>query len=403
MPVNAAVRRWTPSRSVARTATRSLGVVLAAAVLLEVVALAFVAANTLSNSLYVSGMLAMLPFLVGLLYAPHWLERSDISSARYPRIASWWLGGLVVFLLINAILILAMPSEPWPIVVGWLRWSIVIGASVGLLIGTIEARAVERARRAERRAVRAEQLEKQRDLLDYLNSILRHEVLNTAAIVDGYATRLLDDGETLDADEQEWVQVIHEEADDLTTVIDDVRVLLRTASGDHELHPVELTSVLQDEVASLERAADATVETDLPDPVYVRGDHLLSRVFGNVLGNAVEHNDGPDPWVRITATVDDETVRVDIADNGPGVSPDEHDSIFDRERGHANTHGLGLYLVDKLVATYGGDVRLAETGPDGSKFTVELPTVPAPDNGQTRTESPGSEQTGPKSTEPTPN
>ncbi|WP_148680380.1 sensor histidine kinase [Halovivax ruber] len=382
------------------TATRSLGTVLAAVVLLEVLTFALSEPDILSNKLYISGMLSMLPFLGGLLYAPYWLERSNISSVRYPRIARWWVGGVVVFLLINAMLILAMPSEPWTVVVGWLRWSIVIGASVGLLIGIIEARAIERARTAERNAVRAEQLEKQRDLLDYLNSILRHEVLNTAAIVDGYATRLLDDGETLDADEQEWAQVIHEEADDLSTVIDDVRVLLRTASGDHELHPVDLTSVLEDEVASLERATDATVETNLPASVYVRGDSLLSRVFGNILGNAVEHNDGPDPWVGITVTVDDETVRVDIADNGPGVSPAEHDSIFDRERGHANTHGLGLYLVDKLVTTYGGDVSLAETGPDGSKFTVELPKVPAPDDGQTRTESPESEQTGPTSTEP---
>ncbi|ELZ09944.1 integral membrane sensor signal transduction histidine kinase [Halovivax asiaticus JCM 14624] len=386
----------------ARTATRWLGIVLAAAVLLEILTFALVDPQTLSDGLYVSGMLAMLPFLAGLLYAPYWLERSDVSSTRYPRIASWWLGGLVAFTLVNAILIQATPAEPWPIVVGWLRWAVVIGASVGLLIGTIEARAIERARRAERHAVRAEQLEKQRDLLDYLNSILRHEVLNTAAIVDGYATRLLDDGETLDADEQEWARVIHEEADDLTTVIDDVRVLLRTASGDHELHPVELTSILRDEVASLERATDATVETDLPPSAYVRGDSLVARVFGNILGNAVEHNDDPEPWVGLSATVDGETVRVDIEDNGPGVSSDKRGEIFDRERGHTNTHGLGLYLVEKLVSAYGGEVRLAETGPDGSRFTVELPTVPAPDD-QTRTESPGPAQTGPESTEPTPN
>src|SRR6056297_96729 len=105
MRVNAVARRWTPSRSVARTATRSIGVVLAAAVLLEVLAFALVDPETLSNVLYVSGMVAMLPFLVGLLYAPYWLERSDISSARYPRIASWWLGGLVAFLVINVVLI----------------------------------------------------------------------------------------------------------------------------------------------------------------------------------------------------------------------------------------------------------------------------------------------------------
>ncbi|MFC3959162.1 sensor histidine kinase [Halovivax cerinus] len=383
-----------PTQPVAVVAIHALGVVLTAGVIVETLVLALLGSDVQFGELYLAGMLSMLPFLAWLLYAPRRLDRADVRPARYPRIGRWVLGGIVSFVLINAALIAAIPPGKVALVVGWVRWAIVIGASVGLLIGVIEARAVERARRAERTAVRAEQLKEQRDLLDYLNSILRHEVLNTAAIVDGYATRLMDEGATLDDEEREWARVIHAEADDLTNVIDDVQVLLRTASGDHELYPVDLADLLRSEVAALERSQErVTIESDIPSSVYVRADALLSRVFGNILANAVEHTDDPDPWVGVTVTRDEGTVRVDVEDDGPGIAPDERETIFDRGRGHADTHGLGLYLVEKLVTAYDGDVYLAETGPGGSRFTVELPRSQPPADAPAR-ETDGAPSTG---------
>lgn len=366
------------SKSKGEAIIRYLGLALAFSLLAEICTFYALGSTFLFEASYLVGLLSMLPFLVGILYAPSWLGRSRLSAERYPRLVGWTLGGLVTFLLMNLAVLPTRPPESWEMLVSWMRWAIVIGAAVGLLIGVIEARAIERATVAEREAVRAEQLEEQRDLLDYLNSILRHEILNSAAIIDGYACRLRDDAEPLSDAGREWATVIHEEADELEAVIDDVRFLLATASGDHELEAIELTAVLRKEVTKLERARDdVSVETAMPSSVHVRGDELLSRVFGNLLSNAVDHNDGPNPHVSITVEERGETVRVDIADDGPGIPPSDRESLFERETDHASTHGLGLYLVDKLVTTYGGDVRLAETGPDGSRFTVELPRASA--------------------------
>lgn len=361
---------------------RYLGLSFAFALVAEICLLYASGSAFLFAGSYLVGIASMLPFLAGILYAPRWLARTNLSPERYPRLVGWVLGGLVTFLLMNLALLPTRPPSSWEMLVSWMRWAVVIGASVGLLMGLIEARAVERATIAEREAVRAEQLEEQRDLLDYLNSILRHEILNSAAIIDGYACRLRDDAEPLSDRGREWATVIHEEADELEAVIDDVRFLLATASGDHELEAVELTELLRAEVTKLKRAReDVTVETAMPDSVHVRGDELLSRVFGNILSNAVEHNDGPNPRVSIVAEARGDIVHVEIADDGPGIPAADRETLFERDTSHASTHGLGLYLVDKLVTTYGGDVRLAETGPDGSRFTVELPRVPADEEG----------------------
>lgn len=103
-------------------------------------------------------------------------------------------------------------------------------------------------------------------------------------------------------------------------------------------------------------------------------DDLLPRVFGNLLSNAVEHNDDAVPRISVTVTewVDEVTVR--IADDGPGIPASERETLF--ERSERADHGLGLYIVGELVERYGGRVELVETGPDGTTFDVTLDRVP---------------------------
>ncbi|UTF53996.1 sensor histidine kinase [Natronosalvus rutilus] len=229
--------------------------------------------------------------------------------------------------------------------------------------------------------VRSEQLEEQRTMLDYLNSVLRHEVLNSANIIDGYASQILKADSELDPAHREYAAIIHKEANEMSTIIDDVRVLLETASGTHEQYPVDLAQVLTDEVTKLtNRYGDVEVQTDIPDELVVQADELLPRVFGNVLSNAVTHNDADTPTVSVIAERMDDTARVRIEDNGPGIRADAIDSLFERKKGRGTTHGLGLYLVDELVSTYDGTVEVTETGPDGSQFTIELPFAQSSDD-----------------------
>ncbi|QLG28624.1 HAMP domain-containing histidine kinase [Halorarum halophilum] len=322
---------------------------------------------------FLIGVVSAVPFIVGITYGGYWLRRSTLSPDRYPRIGRWCAGGLVVFLLINLALIAVMGGGSLPLVVGWIRWAVSLGAGVGLLVGIVEARAIQEALAAERAALRAENLESQRDLLDYLNSILRHEVLNSAAIIGGYASLLQEEH---DEDEQEWryARTIDRQAADMTKVIRDVRVLLSTTSGGENLERMDLARVLRDEVRKLhDRYRVVEVETSIPDDAAVAADDLLPRVFANVLSNAVEHNDATTPRVTVTVEPGPETVVVEIADNGPGIPEEDVDTLFDRTEATGGTHGMGLYLVGRILDRYDGSIELASTGADGSTFVIELP------------------------------
>ena len=359
----------------------------------EIALFAALAPARLSDRSFLVGVVTAGPFLLGLSYSGYWLRRSELSPSRYARIAGWYVAGTTAFALLNVALIVAM-DEPWTVAVSWLRWAVALGAGTGALIGIVEGRAIEQAVTAERAVVRSENLEQQRDLLDYLNSTLRHEVLNSATIIDGYASRLLERESELDAESERYLEIIREESDDMSDVVDDVRVLLRMTADDHELERVQLDDVLTDEVRKLNNRWD--VETDLsirtssPGDVVVRADEMLSRVFGNLLSNAVEHNDEGTPRVRIDVErrSGSDTVRIEISDNGPGIPETELDSLFERNTGRESTHGLGLYLVDELVARYDGTVELVDTDTDGSTFAVELPCAAGEPNA--RIEAPAS-------------
>jgi signal transduction histidine kinase len=317
-----------------------------------------------------------LPFVVGVGYGGRWLASSDLEPDRHDRIALWCLGGGTAFLAMNLLLMVVMPPANTYETAIWLRWAASIGTGTGLLLGVFEARAIDRRVTAERARLRADEAESRRELLDYLNGLLRHEVLNSANVIDGRTGMLLA-RETVEPTDREDLETIQRRARDLAGIIEDARVLLQATTGEAEADVLDVVTVLDGELARLtDYDRSVTVETDFPDAAPVVADSLLSRVFSNLLANAIEHHDGQSPTVSVTVETTAETVIVTVADDGPGVPAAERETLFDCADRNRD-HGLGLSLVSTLLERYDGRIELTETGPSGSVFTVELPLADA--------------------------
>lgn len=334
------------------------------------------------------GFVTAAPFFSGLIAGGYWLHRSRLEPARHPRIATWCLGGAVAFFCLNLVTIMVWtPEDPW-FAVGWLRNSLNVGAAGGLLVGIVEGRAIQHATEAERASVRAEYLEDSRDRLDYLNRVLRHEVLNNAQVIDGYTSILLAEDD-LDQGARERLETIRRQTEDMTAVVADIRVLIEATQDEGRLGRVDLVSVVADECQDLRDSFDdVTVTTDLPERAVVRADDLLPRVFANLFENAVEHDTDPPCHLAVTAERRSDEVVVTVADDGPGVPPDRRDDLFERSTEVTEGDGIGLYLVQRLLDRYDGDVALRETGPDGSTFEVRLPLAEADDAADARSSAP---------------
>ncbi|MFO7833499.1 MAG: PAS domain-containing protein [Halohasta sp.] len=219
------------------------------------------------------------------------------------------------------------------------------------------------------------QLETQRDNLDVLNQVVRHDIRNDLQLIAAYAAML--DGE-LDAEAQSHLDVIARSADNAVELTTTARDLAETMlQADANRRPVPLARTLDGQIDRLLSAEPSTVVNvtgDLPR-VHVLADDLLEAVFRNILKNAVQHNDTEEPEIAIEAAVDDHSATVRIADNGPGVSDAHKTQIFGRgEQGlNSSGTGIGLYLVDTLVDRYGGTVTVEDNEPRGAVFVVALP------------------------------
>lgn len=211
--------------------------------------------------------------------------------------------------------------------------------------------------------------------LEALNRIIRHDIRNDMSIVRGWVELLQDHVDEEGADCLRRIRTSSEHAVELTEIAHEY-VETVVDGEDIELNPRPLRPTLEHEI-KLRRESfsrdEFELSADIPD-VEVRANEMLASVFGNLLSNAVQHNDKENPTVEISYDVRDEDIVVHIADNGPGISDAEKESIFEKGRkGLASSGtGNGLYLVRTLVEKYGGQLWVEDDGPVGSVFHVRL-------------------------------
>lgn len=223
-----------------------------------------------------------------------------------------------------------------------------------------------------------ETLEQQRDSLTLLNQVVRHDIRNQLMVVKSY-TELLEDALPDDQSRTHARTVVKaaEQAIDITETAKDVTEVLLQVGADRT--PMSLRDELSEQITQLRSQQDrarVSVDGSIPD-VTVLADELLEGVFRNLLTNAVVHNDKDVAEISVSTRVSDDSVRVSIGDNGPGIDDDHKEQIFQEgEKGlESGGTGVGLYLVKTLVDRYEGDVWIEDNEPTGSVFVVELPIV----------------------------
>ena len=199
----------------------------------------------------------------------------------------------------------------------------------------------------------------------------------------GFAQALVEDyGDPLDADGREYAERVMAAADRLHGMIQDLLAYSRVSRAKLKLQPVDLRAAVDAALAQLEtplRERDARVTTQDPLPEIVGHQATLVQVAANLLSNAVKFVP-PDrrPEVRLWAEEGAGKVRLWVADNGIGISPEYHQQVFRVfERLHGDESypgtGIGLAIVRKGVERMEGQVGLESELGGGSRFWVELP------------------------------
>lgn len=227
----------------------------------------------------------------------------------------------------------------------------------------------------ERQRYEAE-LERLNEELEVLNRVVRHDIRHDMAVILGWAELLEDHVDEAGA---EHLEKILTSSNHIVELTETTRDYVETLTNDEKLdvNPTRLQQILSNEITiRKETYPDAEIRLDEPVPaVSVQANEMLSSVFRNLLNNAVLHNDKDRPVVEVTVEERTEDVSVAVADNGPGIPKGQREKVFGKDEMSLESSGTGtgLYLVQKLIDQYGGDIRIKDNEPEGTVFTVTLP------------------------------
>lgn len=297
---------------------------------------------------------------LALVYAGYWLAGTELSTEDRWRVFVWSLLGAALFAAIVGLSLLIRAFEGR--VVGEAIFPLLIAAEAGGLAGALAGYQTGRARTEARRAQTVS------EALGFVNSLIRHDLRNDLNVIQGRA-RLLegqaDDGDT------DGASVIARKADEALARLETTGTVAKTLSGDAELEPTDIATIAGEMATQVEVTYDTTVETELPDRALVTANKGIRSVVDNLLENAVEHNDADEPEIRVEVDVQDDTVVLAVADNGPGLSDEQKARVLETKGEQQG--GGGLSLVRTLVEGYGGEVRIEDNSPRGSVFVLELP------------------------------
>lgn len=214
-------------------------------------------------------------------------------------------------------------------------------------------------------------------------SIISHELKTPVALIKGYVS-------TLRREDARWdrrvvddsLQVIEEEADRLTLMIENLLDASRLAAGGMK---IKRSDVLLPELARrlAERfqtqTAQHTLKTDFPPdfPVVLADETRLDQVLSNLISNAIKY--APHGDIIISGQIRPEQVIICVSDQGPGVAPEDLPHIFDRfyrapdMARHTKGAGLGLFLSRSIVEAHGGRIWADPESGQGARICFSLP------------------------------
>ncbi len=147
------------------------------------------------------------------------------------------------------------------------------------------------------------------------------------------------------------------------------------------MEPVFLAARIADAIQSTQLSTGIKIKVDRLDtlPVVMAGERTLTLVFTNLLENAADAMEGKGT-ITINGSFDEEWVEITVTDDGPGISPQFHDHIFELNysvRGAARPGklGFGLWWVKTLMTRLGGSVSVTSDGIRGTTFRLCLPRL----------------------------
>jgi len=255
------------------------------------------------------------------------------------------------------------------------------GTSEGTARSYVVYRDVTEIREAEAELERTvEQLERSNEQLQQFAYVASHDLQEPLRMVSSYVDLLASEYEgEFDDEADEYIEFAVDGAQRMQAMIDALLKYSRVHTQGEAFEEADAEAVLEQVLRNLElliEERDATVTYD-DLPSVVADEDQLGQLFQNLISNAIEHagDDGP-PSVHVSGEVRDDAVVFSVADDGPGIPPEQQERIFEifeqSDRDDEGT-GIGLAICQRIVNRHEADIWIESTEGEGATFYVAFP------------------------------
>lgn len=247
------------------------------------------------------------------------------------------------------------------------------------------ALALENEKNAREKEEAHVQAQKEQTRANLIRAI-SHDLRTPLTTITGNASYLLSEESCFD--EQMKRQIYSDIYDDsmwLNDLVDNLLSISRIEDGTMRMHPTAelLDECVEEALKHLDRRCceHTIVREYAPDLVLVNVEaRLIVQLVINLVNNAIKYTQkGSTIWVRIRVAPDG-FAYLEVADDGPGVADEEKEHIFEmfytsgrKAADSRRSLGLGLALCRSIVQAHGGEIRVLDNEPCGTRFVCTLP------------------------------
>lgn len=235
-----------------------------------------------------------------------------------------------------------------------------------------------------------DEVKKSHDFQREILANVTHDLKTPLTMIKAYASMVQEISGDNPEKRNQHLQVIIDEADRLTGLVNDVLSVSKVNSNLDEIHPkvFNLTEFLYGIINKFGYLQESgySLMVDIDPDRYTRADEeKIGQVIYNLLGNAVNYT-GEDKTVFISlkTSMDGNRIRLTVRDTGKGISKEELPNIWDRYYRSEQNHvrpvkgtGLGLNIVKVILQNHSFDFGVDSEKDNGSTFWVDFPSVPS--------------------------
>jgi signal transduction histidine kinase len=209
-----------------------------------------------------------------------------------------------------------------------------------------------------------------------------HEIANPLASIDSLLQLMLRKPERL---KPQSIETLREQTDRIARIVRELTTFARPASADAELQTVPINEVVGEALAMLAfdpRMKQVRVQRSFADDTGAARmlPQAIQQVLVNLLRNALDATERtPDPAIFLrTARQEEGWIVIEIADNGPGITPKNLKHLFEpffTTKPVGKGTGLGLSISYSLIARHGGSISATSKPGEGATFRIKIPAT----------------------------